>query len=56
MATVKTAFKAVAPGEIYPREYLPGDQVDGWLADVAREMGALEAESPARAAKAKARG
>lgn len=42
MAKVARPFSGVPDGEVYPREFVPGDEVVGGLAAVAEAMGWLE--------------
>ena len=42
MPKIKTAFKAVPPGEVYPRMYEVGEEVEGEMAELAEQLGALE--------------
>lgn len=57
MAKVVKAFSGCPDGEIYPREFKPGDEVTGGLAAAAvREGWAVEANaSPAELPKSEAK-
>lgn len=41
MAIVAKTFKAVRPGDVYPSEIVVGEEVDGRLAEIAEQLGAL---------------
>jgi hypothetical protein len=54
MAKVTVAFSGVPDGEIYPKDFAPGDEVHGDLAAVAVREGWAEDSEPTKA-EAKAR-
>lgn len=57
MAKVSTAFEAVRPGDVYPSTIAVGEEVTGRLAEIAAQLGALEAAPvvpPAKVSMAKA--
>jgi len=46
MPKLTKAIRAVPPGEVYPRTFEAGEEVEGRVADVAEAMGALEKPAP----------
>jgi len=50
MPKLTKAIRAVPPGEVYPRTFAAGEQVEGRVAEVAEAMGALEKAAPKRKA------
>lgn len=54
MQKVTTSFKAVRPGDVYPTTIEAGETVDGRLAEIAKDLGALEKPKPAKKAIKKA--
>jgi hypothetical protein len=50
MAILKKPIFGAAHPEIYPREYAAGEECPPDLEDAAREVGALDAEKPAKKA------
>lgn len=52
MAIVAKAFQAVRPGDVYPSEIAPGEEVSGSLEDAARALGCLVPEPDRRKGKA----
>lgn len=50
MSRTTRAFNAVAPGEIYPKTIEAGTEVEGRLAEIAAQLGALEVEAKPKAA------
>jgi len=51
MAKFAKPFRGVPNGEIYGREFAPGDDCPPELESAARELGALEADKPKGRAK-----
>ena len=52
MPKLTKSMTAVPPGEVYPRVFEAGEEVDGRIAEIAEQMGALE--QPKSAPKRKA--
>jgi len=50
MPKLTKAIHAVPPGEVYPRRFEAGEEVDGRVAEIAEAMGALEKAAPKRKA------
>jgi len=50
MPKLTKSIKAVPPGEVYPRTFEAGEEVEGRLAEVAEQLGALEKAAPRRKA------
>ena len=50
MPKLTKSIKAVPPGEVYPRTFETGEEVEGRLAEVAEQLGALEKAAPRRKA------
>jgi len=46
MAKFKKAFRGVPDGEIYPKDYVRGDECPPELEEGARELGALDDSAP----------
>jgi len=42
MPKLTKTIQAVPPGEVYPRTFEAGEEVDGRLAEIADQLGALE--------------
>ena len=55
MAVVSKAFFAVRPGDVYPTWVEAGEQVDGRLEEIARQLGALDRKARKAAPENKAR-
>lgn len=53
MAKLTKPFRGVPAGEIYPKEYKPGDECPRELEAAARALGALHIEQPKPKGKAK---
>lgn len=47
MPKLTKSFRAVPPGEVYPRKFEAGEEVEGRLAEIAEQLGALEQPKPA---------
>lgn len=50
MPKLTKSIQAVPPGEIYPRTFEAGEDVDGRVAEIAEQLGALEKAAPRRKA------
>lgn len=50
MPKLTKSIRVVPPGEIYPRVFAAGDEVDGRVAEVAEQLGAIEKPKPKRKA------
>jgi len=46
MPKLTKSIKAVPPGEVYARTFEAGEEVEGRLAEVAEQLGALEKVAP----------
>lgn len=50
MPKITKSFEAVRPGNVYPETIPAGEEVEGRLAEIAEQLGVLEAPPPKAAA------
>jgi hypothetical protein len=46
MPKLTKSIKAVPPGEVYPRTFEAGEEVEGRVAEIAEQLGALHKAPP----------